>query len=134
MPLTKRLVDRAEEPHTAGPLQDGLAALQRITSAAERFDEPRPLFVSNEEIAALRALTDAVERMQWRPIETAPKDFSDADLWVLHPQHGGMRAANMQWDAARHRWRDWMGMPLNPGWEPTHWMPLPPPPATEGER
>ncbi len=66
----------------------------------------------------------------WCPIETAPtEDGALADLWCVHPEHQAQRSADMEWDGIRHRWRDGMGMPLNPGWRPTQWMPLPAPPA-----
>jgi hypothetical protein len=70
----------------------------------------------------------------WQPIETVPQeDGAEVDLWCVHPQHGGMRSANMNWDQVRRRWRDWLGVPLNPGWKPTHWMPLPEPPVVVRE-
>ena len=69
--------------------------------------------------------------MEWRTIETAPKDGSQI-LVVL-----GREMSVVEWDAAATEWNDgvgwrdmgdmgWGGMT---GAEPTHWMPLPDPPA-----
>lgn len=68
--------------------------------------------------------------MEWRPIETAPKDRTVVDLWAM-----GRRWPDMEWEVtcpshpdgvwkrAGTDWYDAMG------WlDPTHWMPLPPPP------
>ena len=67
--------------------------------------------------------------MEWRPIETAPMDGTIIDLWS---QSG--RQADCKWDTSWTFWgmggfdtMDWVGIPE---WEkPTHWMPLPDPPA-----
>ena len=83
----------------------------------------------------------------WQPIETAPKDGTFMDLWI-----GGefpRREPDCYWGLPDHCCgemgslcdSDWHG--LDKGWVgsynmpisdfdggPTHWMPLPPPPAT----
>lgn len=48
------------------------------------------------EIKRLRA------RTAWRPIETAPKDGTLVDLWVVYSGQKGIRLFNMQW-------REWAG-------------------------
>lgn len=58
---------------------------------------------------------------QWRPIETAPKDGSTVLLFFEALAYPIMRSSF--W-AARHQC--WYG--VGPGWEPTHWQPLPEPP------
>lgn len=61
--------------------------------------------------------------MDWQPIETAPKDGTSVLLWFTRaePQIGRFRRGH---GARTRRW--WVG----DFWiEPTHWMPLPPPPA-----
>jgi len=66
---------------------------------------------------------------QWQPIETAPKDGQTIDLWS-----GNGRYADCKWHPTRgfvHWWVDgfdtfeWVRL----DYPPTHWMPLPPPPA-----
>jgi hypothetical protein len=76
--------------------------------------------VAWKEVEALRAGN------QWRPIETAPKDGTFIDLWV------GDRVANAKWSNGEWQeleleweWMSWQAI----GVTPTHWMPLPPPPA-----
>ena len=74
----------------------------------------------------------------WQPIETAPKDGTIVDLWVY-----GDRCTNCFWctgeefddeDYTPH-WRQQYSEAAGPSFgldaEPTHWMPLPPPPKTE---
>lgn len=86
----------------------------------------------------LGALLDAVSAALaqsdgWQPIETAPKGAADLiDLWS-----NGSRVADCQWaspggvDPTKDKtWITW----LDDGWkdvvrEPTHWMPIPPPPV-----
>lgn len=63
--------------------------------------------------------------MNWNPIETAPKDGS---VLVYCPDNNWkIYVAN------RDSYGGWMQS--NSGWDcnPTHWMPLPPPPTEEGE-
>ncbi len=91
---------------------------------------------------ALRSFMDG----GWRPIETAPKRGL-VDIWVSGP--GSRRIADCRWGKPSHaNWGDRYGCDkdLPPQWitasgcaldrrngEPTHWMPLPTPPAVEGE-
>lgn len=74
-------------------------------------DHPIP----DEDIVALIA---EVERYQWRPIETAPKDGSE---FLLVQPDGSMHVSY-------HYQGSWGFSP-----EPTHWMPLPPAPVSEGD-
>ena len=65
---------------------------------------------------------------EWQPIETAPKDGTDIDLW-LH----GFRVADCYWDKVAGEWCDSDGDRLTEnvvdyGQGPTHWMPHPEPP------
>jgi hypothetical protein len=65
----------------------------------------------------------------WQPIETAPRDGTRVDLWTNY----GERVADAKWD--KDGWREWsLGGFDSMEWvrldgTPTHWMPLPPPPA-----
>ena len=84
--------------------------------------------------------------MDWQPIETAPKDGTQIDVWAK-----GYRIPDVKWGTPPHVcyggycdscptrecWYDANGLALDEdsGEEPTHWMPLPPPPAlAEGEQ
>ena len=74
--------------------------------------------------------------MTWQPIETAPKDGTRVDLWgrnLLHFQKRGERNVNVAWGPVT----DWFGGKRDDwqhgrgeGYQPTHWMPIPPPPET----
>ena len=69
---------------------------------------------------------------EWQSIETAPKDGTVVDLWVSEDG----RYTDCQFDGGL-----WLhtqdGLTYSLGSDPTHWMPLPPPPSTpkqgEGE-
>ncbi len=88
-----------------------------------------------DEIERLRALTT------WQPIDTAPDDGTKIDVFA-----NGKRYANVRWsfsvnsntgDRIKSAWDGWVydgcsGQSYTPnliGVEPTHWLPLPPPPA-----
>lgn len=70
--------------------------------------------------------------MQWQPIETAPKDGSEVDLWTANG-----RVPDAKWNAKRSRWEEWgLGGFEQMTWvdvdyPPTHWMPLPNPPEQD---
>lgn len=104
-----------------------------IEAVIARLREKRPhwseavwddIYRASEIDADLSRLLDYVEGMRWRPIDSAPRDEDvllfdpSADFWPLLA-----------------RWED--EECFEPGWytptahqvfEPTHWMPLPPPP------
>lgn len=74
----------------------------------------------------------------WNPIETAPKDGTEVDLWFPYAK-GGYRVTDAKWMemdfgrssgpfyAWRHEWNpEFEREPLSG--EPTHWMPPPEPP------
>lgn len=69
---------------------------------------------------------------EWQPIETAPKDGTTVLLLILGVVIEGSwgRNACLFWDVA------WLpshgcGCCTHPNPEPTHWMPLPPPPGAD---
>lgn len=79
----------------------------------------------NEARAALDAAI-AARLSEWRPIEGAPKDRRGVALIAPYPTQG--------WSDARIGWWDgdaWARWPHS--FPPTHWTPLPPPPASQGE-
>lgn len=64
----------------------------------------------------------------WRPISEAPKDGTP--LLLLWPD-AAEKMAVMWWDEYVENWQGYYDG-INPGYlPPTHWMPLPPPPAGE---
>ena len=79
--------------------------------------------------------------MEWQPIETAPKDGTEIDLWFPDASCG-YRIPDARWDICRsgstkggYAWHDWSH---RFGWQPisgqisdaTHWM-LPEPPVIQ---
>jgi hypothetical protein len=77
----------------------------------------------NKAVAEVARLTQE-QSSGWQPIETAPKDGT----WFLAHEPGESMKA-MRWDTdtrdKNHAWRDHELLK----YEPTHWMPLPDPPA-----
>jgi hypothetical protein len=66
---------------------------------------------------------------EWRPIDTAPKDGTEIDIWM-----SGFRYPNSYWGKVEQAWLDVDGEKLYDIFfeEPTHWMPEPdPPPGLE---
>lgn len=72
---------------------------------------------------------------EWRDISTAPKDGTLVDLWCINHlrwDKAGQRVTSVSWGTVS----DWMGNERQDwqhghgeDFEPTHWMPLPAPPA-----
>lgn len=91
---------------------------------------------------------------EWQPIETAPKDGTAIDLWIVGAdstvdfyavnatkvrakpvRHG--RAPDFRWAHKPPNAPNWypvggLGYPLSPDVIPTHWMPHPAPPKDGG--
>jgi len=106
-----------EHPHFFGGSCDNCEAIGPIKSNKE------------EGIKAWNARTD-----QWQPIETAPKDGSQIDLWC-EGKLSSERRPFCYWgelsDLSGKEGEGWMGVyrPYE-DFTPTHWMPLPEPPKT----
>jgi hypothetical protein len=81
--------------------------------------------------------------MNWQPIETAPRDGTEIDVWeYCHDpkwrpaEHGiekGYRCTNIKWLDSRWvefdiTWGDWIALP-NEHYSVSHWMPIPKPPV-----
>ena len=74
--------------------------------------------------AAIQEL-QAQLQSQWQPIETVPRDSRARLVWC--PDRQNIYAVSYQ---GRRGWLIFGGGVLTQ--EPTHWMPLPPPPSPEG--
>jgi hypothetical protein len=81
--------------------------------------------------------------MEWQSIDTAPKDGTRVDLWLVKLStngrrgHDERRAPDCYWDRRQERWRSkWRTgdahgeyPAVEKHYEPVAWMPSPPPPA-----
>lgn len=65
---------------------------------------------------------------EWQPIETAPKDGTDILLSGPHSNHGWVIKSARFWIGS---W--WSNGNRGIGPDPSHWMPLPAPPAVAKE-
>jgi hypothetical protein len=69
----------------------------------------------------------------WLPIESAPKDGTEILLWpaIRRPVERQVPSAVGRWSKYRELecWDDLAVGHHNGFWKPTHWQPLPPPPA-----
>ena len=106
---------------TPEPIDADIAALRSYYDCDERLGEDR--------FASLSRLLDYVEGIRWRPIESAPKDRTDVLLYD----------PGADWWPLLARWEDQEC--FEPGWytptahqvfDPSHWMPFPPPPVKGG--
>ena len=72
---------------------------------------------------ALAEAADALDRMAWRPIETAPRDGTTVLIFGPH-QFKCFYLESCEF------WKNklWPVVWMTGYGEPTHWMPLPPPP------
>ncbi len=70
----------------------------------------------------------------WRPIETAPTDGTPVDLWVdiVEEAPNSFHLENEPHRVARTYYADYRWFGGEWPWKPTHWRPLPAPPAEEG--
>lgn len=91
-------------------LADGIAETIRTKGDFSQYESSRAELTRLYALAAAPAVT-------WRPIETAPKDGTE--LLIFDPVDGPARA---HWST--HNW--YAGTYVA---APTHWMPLPAPPA-----
>lgn len=110
-------------------MTDDIAALREALAREE--SSPANWFAITWRDAAfpdrIRRILDRLEAAErdaaWQPIETAPRDGTRVLLYREewdHPEIIGW------WAAAYQCFRSWPGEPWA---QPTHWRPLPPPPA-----
>ena len=87
----------------------------------------------NEAITAWNTRALASRAGGWLPIESAPKDGAEVDIWCPDDD-GGYRVADAYWCQINNKWHvtgdSWMTWAN----QPTHWRPLPaaPEPLAEG--
>ena len=109
---------------------EAMEIASRFITAAFDCHGPKPRFSipANPERDDDLRLTAFIESHTWQPIETAPRDGTPVLCYL--PQGGGAYGSAIL--EARHNgdiygWQSGNGMMLRP----THWMPLPEPPATD---
>lgn len=109
-------------------------------SALSRFGhQAAPMDTKAQRAEARKAMREAAacirEMVEWRPIETAPRDGTL--ILCLYPdRHGQGRLSLRYWAVG-----DWPSSGRTEGWsdqhrqlrktDPTHWLPLPPAPGAE---
>jgi hypothetical protein len=76
------------------------SALAKLCANTGEF-KPRLL---RDEASALLAKIEAADRLEWQPIETAPKDRL-IDIWIPHGTDGGVRWADCYYDHICDEWR-----------------------------
>lgn len=92
---------------------------------------------NDEAVEAIRALQQVLHEMTtWRPIDTAPCDDTPV-LWCL--RNGERIIAPGQAGRITRKelvnvYRETGHWPVSAEYAPVGWMPLPPPPASDGER
>ena len=79
-----------------------------------------------EKLSRLFALARRGAAVQWRPIEKAPK--GPENIFGIEPWGSRWIGAQLWWDDMVEEWTDVHSDRYR---KPTHWMPLPPPPAGE---
>lgn len=123
------------------PMTDPMELVGRATEASDLRDRiMNPNIAKSEaewwaarEIERLEACI--CEMVEWRPIETAPRDGTL--ILCLYPdRHGQGRLSLRYWAVG-----DWPSSGRTEGWsdqhrqlrktDPTHWIPLPPAPGAE---
>ncbi len=73
--------------------------------------------------------------MEWQPIETAPRDGSEIIAFGIKRGDYGYTSDEETWTGVRWSNESKCWLETKPatrysnGFKPTHWMPLPPPPA-----
>ena len=63
--------------------------------------------------------------MDWKPIDTAPRDGKQVVVWNLDNPHGEWPFMG-EWDSSRQEWRIHIDGQII---YPTHWLRIPKPPS-----
>ena len=98
----------------------GIETLEAARAACQAHHEAR--------IRAALELTTEPEPTSggWQPIETAPKDGTQVDVWC--PELGGGYRVADAWVDHAGNWRCYFDNNVRWAHQPTHWRPLPPAP------
>lgn len=116
---------------------DKAALALRVAEKLDRMGveavvRPQALVRTNDEARVLASILREYAGGGWRPIETAPKDGTKVQLWLRAPYS---RCVTAQWFEPWGNWQDG-GFPSDldefsgiGSSVPTHWRPLPAPPA-----
>jgi hypothetical protein len=67
-------------------------------------------------------------KREWQPIETAPK----YKMFIYFLRRDGKQCVGLAYRTVNGEWRDSEAHEWHVRLEPTHWMPLPPPPTVGG--
>jgi len=138
--LVERIAGRIAKHIAAQPEQEPVGEVQHWAAPANMPAYVNMKWYGNPPKNGTKLYTKPEkEPVAWMPIETAPKDFVTVfDGW------NGERVANVFWghpDYEKKGFYDWVTSKYVEGYgyenmrveNLTHWMPLPPPPATQGE-
>jgi hypothetical protein len=90
------------------------------------YDDPSITNLAEECLEAAERSMAEHEAAQWRGIDSAPKDGTRIDLWVVIDGKG-RRVCDVLWDSLRGLWDEYEKPFLDE--EVKYWRPLPPPPA-----
>lgn len=104
------------------------AEIRELAKELRELDTP-----CNEKGCPVCAAADALEYLlqeieEWRPIETAPKDGQS--IWVYEPRRFTQFIAWWKSDFDGEYWQN----EADSEPDPSHWRPLPPPPAQQKEK
>ena len=126
-----------------------LSALEPVPRARSKEDWVKVFLRVQDGTMSCRAAADLVlsepvpaSPDQWQPIETAPKDGTNIDIWIGRERRTDVRwrmsqdSPNRVWwcELAFDDWKDrwiWSNLAQEFSVSPTHWMPMPSPPTEE---
>lgn len=82
------------------------------------------------EVARLYSEIEKMKAVDWRPIETAPRNGTLIVVAYRDGFTGTMEVANTCWDYEKNKWKDFVSNEYAKDIV-THWLPLPKPPTYE---
>lgn len=147
------MTDISEENIKIGKKLPCIAIVEGVTYSSSLFEIAAALQAKDDEISALKSRIEELEKdMEWKPIETAPKDGT----WIITTCGNNFLPCIVRWcdfldwpelfhsDFIKPRWlgdeqgREQTNEQLfdeisGSTYEPTHWMPLPQQPKEPNE-